>query len=72
MAVQPGEGSHDGFGHCLKSSQSVALEKEVDRMLEALESVFWKTVLSHVPHLHLPRGSESPCSSVSIILLPNI
>lgn len=38
-------------------------KKKWDWMLEALEPVFWRTVLTHIPHLHLPRGSESPRSS---------
>jgi len=38
-------------------------KKKWDRILNVLESVFWQTVLSRVPHLHLPRGSQSPRSS---------
>ena len=38
-------------------------KKKWDQLLERLEPVFWQTILSHVPHLYLPRGSQSPRSS---------
>ena len=38
-------------------------KKKWDRLLNVLEPFFWQTVLSRIPHLHLPRGSQSPRSS---------
>lgn len=38
-------------------------KKKWDRLMEGLEPAFWQAILSHAPHLHLPRGSQSPRSS---------
>jgi len=38
-------------------------KKKWDQQLKVLEPIFWQTVLSRVPHLTLPRGSQSPRSS---------
>ena len=35
-------------------------KKKWDRVRDVLEPAFWKRVLTHVPHLRLPRGNESP------------
>ncbi|MHB1256507.1 MAG: hypothetical protein ACYCXI_09910, partial [Dethiobacteraceae bacterium] len=43
--------------------------KKWDQQLKVLEPIFWQTVLSRVPHLTLPRGSQSPRSSRGCLFL---
>jgi len=38
-------------------------KKKWDRRRDVLEPVYWQVILSRAPHVHLPRGSESPRGS---------
>jgi len=38
-------------------------KKRWDQRKEMVEPLFWQKILSHVPHLHLPKGARRPHSS---------
>ena len=44
-------------------------KKKWDRRRAVLEPVYWQAILSQAPHIHLPRGSNSPRSSWGWLLL---